>query len=48
MCRKNQLLGFGAIAFGMGLLIGSQIVSGFWCVCFSLVAIGVGFTCIRK
>lgn len=48
MCRKNQLLGFAAIAFGIGILVGSHIASGFWCSCIGIVVIVVGLTFFQK
>lgn len=37
MCRKNQLLGWILLAFGLGLLIGLCLES-----CFFFAAVGVG------
>lgn len=48
MCRKNQLLGFAAIAFGLGMLVGGHISSGFWCTCVGIVVIAVGLTFFQK
>ena len=48
MCRRSQLCGCALIAFGFGLLVGSCLVSGFWC---SLIGVGImslGFWCMGK
>lgn len=43
MCRRNQLWGIGMIAFGLGLLIGCSIESGFWCCVLGIGLIIAGF-----
>lgn len=48
MCRKNQLWGCCAITFGLGLLVGGYIASGFWCFCGGLLIIAVGFSLFQK
>ena len=48
MCRKNQLLGFCVVAFGLGLLIGCGMESGFWCCALGIGAIVVGFVTACK
>lgn len=48
MCRRNQVWGWLLAAFGLGLLIGTQIESGFLCVCLSFGAIIIGFAVSRK
>ena len=48
MCRRNQLWGFCAIAFGLGLLIGCSMESGFWCCVLGVGAIICGFVMMGK
>lgn len=48
MCRRNQLWGFTAIAFGLGLLIGCSIESGFWCCILGISAIVFGFLSLQR
>lgn len=48
MCRRNQLLGCAAFAFGLGLLIGIWIEGGFWAHCFGFVLVGVGCSFFKK
>lgn len=48
MCRRNQLWGFNAIAFGLGLLIGCSIESGFWCCMLGIGAIVCGFFSVQR
>ena len=43
MYRKNQLWGFCISAFGLGLLIGCSMESGFWCCVLGVGAIVFGF-----
>ena len=38
MCRQNHVRGFCAITFGLGLLAGCWVASGFWCC---VLAVGV-------
>jgi len=48
MCRKNQLCGCALITFGLGLLVGNCLESGF--VCF-VIGVGIsvlGFWCAGK
>ena len=47
MCRKNQLLGCVLLSFGLGLLLGSLISSGFWCCCLAMGIGGLGFVVLR-
>ncbi len=47
MCRKNQLLGWAFFSFGLGLLIGSGLESGFWCLCAGVGLMVFGF-CVFK
>lgn len=48
MCRKNHLLGCSILAFGLGLLIGHSISSGFWCFWGGIALILFGIITIRK
>ncbi len=48
MCRQNQLRGFAIMAFGLGLLIGCCIESGFWCCMLGIAAIILGFGLLQK
>lgn len=49
MCRRNQLIGSIAAAFGVGLLIGMWIEGGFLCHClgFALFLFGIASWCKR-
>ena len=44
MCRQNLLWGAAVLAFGLGILIGTWLESGFFChlVGFAMIALGVG------
>ena len=48
MCRRNQLCGCALIAFGVGVLIGSCLESGFFCFCLGVGLMGMGFWCTGK
>ncbi len=48
MYRRNQLLGIAAGAFGLGLLIGCGLESGFWCCVFGIGLLIFGFACNHK
>ena len=48
MCRRNQMWGFSAIAFGLGLLTGCSMETGFWCCLLGIGAIIFGFVCFHK
>lgn len=48
MCRKNQLYGWAVIAFGVGLLIGMRIGSGFLMGCVGIGIIAFGFSLLGK
>lgn len=47
MCRRNQLWGFAAIAFGAGMIVCRCFESGFLCNCVAIAVIVVGF-CVLK
>lgn len=48
MCRRNQLLGWSVIAFGLGLLVGCSLESGFWCCVMGIGLILFGFVSLQK
>lgn len=48
MCRRNKLWAAALIAFGIGLLIGAQIGSGFFPGCFALGIIAAGVLFFQK
>lgn len=48
MCRKNQLCGSALAAFGLGLLVGNFMSSGFSCFCISVGLIAGGIWCCCK
>ncbi len=43
MCRRNQLCGSVLVAFGLGLLVGCWLESGFFCfmVGFGIICLGI-------
>lgn len=47
MCRRDQLLGFCAAAFGLGLLIGHCFESGFLSVSIGIGLIIAGFCMVK-
>lgn len=48
MCRKNHLLGCSVAAFGLGMLIGNLIESGFVCICGGIALVVLGFVLRRQ
>lgn len=48
MCRKNQLCGSALVTFGLGLLVGMCLESGFFCFFVGLGIIGLGIWCMKK
>ncbi|MBQ9844076.1 MAG: hypothetical protein IJO31_07990 [Oscillospiraceae bacterium] len=48
MCRKNQMWGRCAIGFGLGLLTGCSMESGFWCCALGIGVIIAGFVCMQR
>ena len=48
MCRYSVLRGVGLIAFGVGLLVGCSMDSGFWCCALGLGAILSGIFFFQK
>ena len=48
MCRQNLLYGGCLLAFGVGVLLGAWMKSGFVCNLIGLGLIGLGFCILRK
>lgn len=48
MCRQNQLWGCSVIAFGIGILVGICLESGFLAGCLGIGVIFAGFCMMRK
>ena len=48
MCRRNQLLGVAALAFGLGLLVCSWFESGFVRICFGVGLAAMGILFLQK
>jgi len=48
MCRRNQVIGFCAIAFGIGLLTGCSMESGFWCCVLGVSVVIAGFVFLQN
>lgn len=48
MCRKNQLCGSALIAFGLGLLVGILLESGFFAFFVAVVIMGLGVWCVSR
>lgn len=48
MCRRNQLLGLGLLAFGLGLVVGCWMESEFVCNCLGIGLIAVGVLVLQK
>lgn len=48
MWRKNQVCGCALIAFGLGVLIGSCLESGFFSFCAGVIIIGLGCWCAKR
>ena len=48
MCRKNQLHGWVLLSFGLGLLIGNGLESGFLWLCIGIGLMVFGFCVCRK
>jgi membrane protein implicated in regulation of membrane protease activity len=48
MCRQQQLYGWMAVAFGVGVLVGNAIDSGFWAFMVGVGAICVGLSRMVK
>lgn len=48
MCRQNQLWGWILVAFGVGVLFGSWLESGFFVCCLGLGAIVLGISTLRR
>ena len=48
MCRYSILRGVGLMTFGVGLLIGCGMESGFWCCVLGIGAIISGIIFLQK
>jgi hypothetical protein len=48
MCRYSFLRGVGLMTFGVGLLIGCGMESGFWCCVLGVGAIISGIIFLQK
>lgn len=48
MCRRDQLLGIGLLALGVGLLLACWIETLFWQICFGACACGSGILILQK
>lgn len=48
MCRRNQLWAFVLIAFGLGLLVGLCLSSGFVCCCLGIGAVVMGLFVLQR
>jgi len=47
MCRRNQLLGCAILTFGVGVLVGTWLESGFFCHLLGLLALFSGIAVCR-
>lgn len=48
MCRRNQLIGLTVLGFGLGLLIGCWLESGFIRIFFAVIALLAGLLLLQK
>lgn len=48
MCRRQHLLGCVMLGFGIGLMIGHCLTSGFLCLCGGMVFVILGFGGMRR
>lgn len=48
MCRRNQLFGGCLIAFGLGILIGLCLESGFICGCIGISGVTAGLFLLQQ
>lgn len=48
MCRRNQLLGLGILAFGLGLLVGCWLESVFVRNCLGIILLAAGVLVMQK
>lgn len=48
MCRRNHLLGCCVLAFGLGVLVGLSLESGFFCFCGAIGLIIFGMCLLRQ
>ena len=48
MCRRNRLLSYVLLGFGLGLIIGHSLESWLLCACGSAVFVFLGFGGIQR
>lgn len=48
MSRHNQLCGCALMAFGLGVIVGMLLEGGFFCSCFGLGTLILGFCIMRR
>ena len=48
MCRQSQLRGLCFLSFGIGLLTGCWIESGFWCCVLGVGIVAFGLLQLQK
>ncbi len=48
MCRRNQLCGAALVAFGVGMLVGYWLESGFFCFVAGVAVVALGLWCASK
>ena len=48
MCRKNQLCGCALLTFGLGLLVGMCLESGFFCFFVGIAIMCLGCWCMKR
>ena len=48
MCRRNQLCGCVLLSLGVGVLIGTWLESGFFCLLVGLLLVFLGIGTCRK
>lgn len=48
MCRYNFLWGGMLLAFGLGVLIGLWLEGGFFCFCFGILMMGMGYLVMKN
>ena len=48
MCRQNQLWGFALLSFGLGVIVGMLLESGFFSICFGCGLVILGFCVMHR
>ena len=48
MCRRNQILGIGLLALGLGLVVGCWFETEFFRNCLGVVLIGSGILVLQR